>query len=446
MKRILILFLTASTLLFCSAKSKSYENSNDGDTGANTTKTYSLKDYQEDFNQMVMLLQKEHPQPYAFIDKDAFTKLVDEQYNKITETTTLTNFIWICQELVAAIRDGHCEVWSKNLYNVPNSMIFPMNVLYVGDQLYVIDPKNNSDKLTAGDEILSINGVDVKKIRAEMFKHISVDGFNESAQHERANALFRPYSFMYFNSPSSYTISVLKNGKADKVMLSEAKNLAPTKTFLDNCDNKLCFETNTENNTAIITIRSFAYYQDRLPIFKSFIDSSFQYINDNEIQNLIIDLRNNDGGDPYCGSYLLQHIATKPYVYFNKKTKVYKELKKPIEPSPNRSKNKPYILINGLCFSTTGHFCAIVKENNFGIFIGEITAGTYTCNDNSKVFTLENTKVACKIARNTFCTTVSTLTNKNGVIPDHYVIPTIDDFLNNTDPVLDFTMKLIEKE
>ncbi|MEN8251567.1 MAG: S41 family peptidase [Bacteroidota bacterium] len=446
MKRFLILFLTASTLLFCSAKSKSNENSNDGDTGANTTKTYSLEDYQEDFNQMVKLLLKEHPQPYAFIDKDTFDKLVNKQYNKITETTSLAKFIWICQELVAAIKCGHCEVWSKELYNVPNSMVFPMNVIYVGKQLYIIDPKNNSDKLAPGDEILSINGVNVKTLRDEMFKHISVDGFNESAKQERANALFRPYSSMFFDSPSSYKISVLKNGKVEEIILRETKKLARSKTFLDNCDNQLCFDTNSEHNTAIITIRSFAYYKDRFPIFKSFIDSSFQYINDNQIQDLIIDLRNNVGGDPYCGSYLLQHIATKPYIYFNKQTKGYKELKKPIQPSPSKYKNKPYILINGLCFSTTGHFCAIVKENNFGIFIGDTTAGTYTCNDNSKIFTLENTKVSCKVARNTFSTTVSTLTNKHGIIPDHYVIPTIDDFLNNTDPVLKFTWELIEKE
>jgi hypothetical protein len=445
MKNYLILFLTIFTLLSCTQKSNSIEGANNSST-PEISKIYPLKEYQEDFNEMVELLLKNHPQPYAFISKDSLKSLIHVQYNKITEATTLAKFIWICQKVVAAVRCGHSEVWSHDINNVPKTLVFPMNVRYVGSKLYIIDPKNNLNKLSVGDEVLTINGVKVKTLREEIFKHLSSDGYNESHKHERANLLFKPYSSMFFDFPTSYKVSVRKNGKVEEIDLEEAENRDHSKTFLDNCKNQLCFDTNLENNTAIITIRSFAYYKKRLPIFKSFIDSCFQHINENQIQNLIIDLRNNGGGDPFCGSYLLQHIATKPYVYFNKEAKWYRELKKPIQPNPNRFKNKPFILTNGLCFSTTGHFCSIVKENNFGIFIGDNTGTTYTCNDNIKIYTLKNTKVLCKVARNTYSTTVSTLTNKYGIIPDHSVIPNIDNFLNNTDTVLNYTFQLIEKK
>ena len=230
------------------------------------------------------------------------------------------------------------------------------------------------------------------------------------------------------------------------IKLIEAENLEPTKTFLDDCENNLCYDTNLESNTAIITIRSFSYYGKKIEIFKSFIDSSFQHIKENKIQNLIIDLRNNGGGEPVCSSYLLQHIANKPYTYFHKDVKGYRKLKKTIQPNPIGFNNKPYILINGKCFSTTNHFCSLVKENNFGIFIGYETGGTYTCNDYSKFFTLENTKLTFRVASRICKTTATTLTNKHGIIPDHYVIPGIDDILNNTDTVLNYTLELIEKD
>ena len=446
MKKYAFLILAIYTLLSCNAKPKSNIENSNSDTIIQVTKTYPLSDYQEDFNQMVKLLLKKHPQPYAFIDKDSLNTLIEEQYNKITETTSFAQFIWICQKVVTAIRCGHTQVWSHDLNNVPKSMVFPMNVMYVDSQLYIIDPKNNSDKLSAGDEILTINGVKAKKLKEEIYSHLSSDGFNETNLHEETNFLFKPFSSMFFNYPTSYNVSVLKNGEVMEINLKEAENPADSKTFLDNCENQLCFDTNTENKTAIITIRSFGYYKKRFPIFKSFIDSCFQHINENQISNLIIDLRNNSGGDLFCSSYLLEHIATKPYRFLNKDAKWCWKLKRLIQPNPNRFKKKPYILINGRCFSATGHFCSLVKENKFGIFIGDNTGGTYTCNDNSKIYTLKNTKVIFKVARNTYSTTASSLTNKHGITPDHYVIPSIDDYLNNRDTVLNYTFQLIAKK
>ncbi|MDH5399599.1 MAG: S41 family peptidase, partial [Cyclobacteriaceae bacterium] len=169
-------------------------------------------------------------------------------------------------------------------------------------------------------------------------------------------------------------------------------------------------------------------------------------INDSKTENLIIDLRNNGGGDPYAGSYLMQYIANKPFSYFHQDVRMYSALKKTIQPKPNRFKSKPYILTNGYCFSTTGHFSSIVRENNFGIFVGDETGATYTCNDNSKGITLKNTKLSINLPRNTYYTTASTLTNEHGIIPDHYVLPDIKSILSNTDTVLNYTLKRIENE
>jgi C-terminal processing protease CtpA/Prc len=325
-------------------------------------------------------------------------------------------------------------------------MVFPMNVRYVGSKLYIMDPKNNANRLSTGDEILTINGVDVETLRKEIFKHLPSDGYNETNKKENVNVYFIYMCAMFYDFPTSFNVTVKHNEKIEEIKLVEAENLDPTKTFLDNCENNLCFDTDMGSNTAIITIRSFGYYKKHFSIFKSFVDDCFQQINENNIQHLIIDLRNNGGGDPFCGSYLLQYIANKPYTYFHKSVKWYGKLKKPIQPNPNRFKNKPYILVNGKCFSTTGHFCSLAKENNFGTLIGDETGATYTCNDFSKFYTLENTKLTFRVATRIVKTTAITLSNKHGIIPDHYIVPDIDNFLNNTDTVLNYTLRLIEKE
>lgn len=446
MKKYIILLLTAFMLLIFSQESSAKTCAAENDTIKSIFQTLPLKEYQQDFNKMVDLLLETHPQPNAFTSKDSIENLINIQYHKINDSTTLGRFLWICQEVVAAVNCGHTWIWSYDLNNLPKSVGFPLNVKYVGSKLYIIDAKNNSNRVSAGNEILTINGVKVETLQKEIFKHLPSDGFNESNKHENTNLLFSSFCAMYFDFPTSYTVSVHKDRKTDEIKLEEGENFEPTKTFLDDCENRLCFDTNVESNTAIITIRSFAYYGKDLPIFKSFIDSCFNQIKENEIENLIIDLRNNGGGDPFCGSYLIQYIADKSYTYFHKDVWVHANLKKTIHPIANGFKNKPYILTNGLCFSTTGHFCSIVKENNFGILIGDETGGTYTCNDNSKIHTLENTKLLLKVARSTYYTSASTFTNKQGIIPDYYVIPGIDDILINSDTVLNYTLKLIEKE
>ncbi|NOQ28201.1 MAG: hypothetical protein GQ564_22795 [Bacteroidales bacterium] len=446
MRKNLILLLAAFIFLSCFQKSSASDLTGDSITTDGIHKIYALKDYQQDFEKMLEILVKTHPQPYAFISEDSLKTLINLQYDKITDSTTIGEFLWICKSVVTAINCGHTNIWLPAKFgDVPKSLLFPIKVKYVDSKLYIIEAKNNSDKLSNGNEILKINGVKVDVLREEIFQHLNSDGFNESSKHEKTNLYFYWFCSMFFDFPTSYTVTVEQNGKLEEIKLKEAEDLERKKTFLDACENRLCFDLNIESNTAIITIRSFGYYKKNFKIFKSFVDSCFYEIKENKIQNLVIDLRNNSGGDPFCGSYLLQHIANKSFTYFHKDVKINHGLKKTIQPNSNGFTNKPYILINGVCSSTTGHFCSIVKENNFGIFVGDETGATYTCNDNSKNFTLENTKLVMRVARRTYYTSATSLTNKHGIIPDYSVIPNIDNILNNTDTVLNYTVKLIEE-
>lgn len=438
------IFLIIIISLLCIQKSNAYANS--GDSISSVKKILPLKEYQDDFDQMLKTLLKQHPQPYAFISKDSLKSLAKCQYDKITDSTTVGEFLWLCSPVVAAIKCGHTAIWSPDLWSLPGSCYFPMYVKYVGSKLYVIDAGKNSDKLFEGEEILTINGVKAEDFRKEVFQHIPTDGIHESRKHEYLNLNLNWLCPIYFGFQTSYSITIERDGEIKEIVLKESKDYKFKSSFLDACENQLCFNVNKKSNTAVVTIRSFAFYGDKLPIFKSFIDSCFNQIKENKVDNLIIDLRNNGGGDPFCGSYLVQYIANKPFTYFHKDIKGYPELKKVIQPKSNGFKKKPYILINGLCFSTTGHFCSIIKENDFGFFVGTETGGTYTCNDNGKNFTLKNTKLILRTARNTYKTSATSLTNRSGIIPDYPVTLSIEDFLNNTDAVLNYSLKLIEEE
>ena len=66
--------------------------------------------------------------------------------------------------------------------------------------------------------------------------------------------------------------------------------------------------------TAVITIRSFVMREN--DNYYEFLKSSFNQIDSLNIQNLIVDVRGNDGGHPDHSIDLLRYLMDKDFVYF----------------------------------------------------------------------------------------------------------------------------------
>ncbi len=199
------------------------------------------------------------------------------------------------------------------------------------------------------------------------------------------------------------------------------------------------------NNTGILTIRSFSFY-DSVAGFRHFIDSFFVKVKQQHIHSVILDLRDNNGGDPFCSSYLLDYLARTPVIYYSESYGNYEELAKPIPLAADHFEGNLYILINGNCFSSTGHLCALMKYYHLGKFIGSETDGTYTCNDNSAVITLNNTGIQLRIARNSFSVAVKGIPRFRGIQPDFPMETTLEDRISGRDSAKLFAMGLIKNE
>ena len=120
------------------------------------------------------------------------------------------------------------------------------------------------------------------------------------------------------------------------------------------------------------------------------------------------------------------------------------ELSKPIKQADNHFSGELIILIDGSNFSTTGHFCSLVKYHEQGTFIGIETGSTYTCNAAVRVIPLKNTRIGLKIATGSFAAAVNGFPKDRGIIPDHIVETKLKDLKSGKDTVLDYALELIE--
>jgi len=418
------------------------------------SKVYTKKDYIADLEQLGQKLLAVHPHPFKFITQDQFWKNIEGKKSLITEKTTYAEFAWHCNAIIASIGCSHTASSAmQNDYHefsiLPVEKSFPLQVRWINKQLFVVNPMNNADKVKVKDEILSINGIEIKKLISDIYDHIAAQAHIQTYKNHYFNTYFAALIPYALGLPNTFEIVV--KGNTPSIKLDKAQKMA-TELYdpsVNTCNKDLCLEI-LDGETAILTISSFNYYEwDSYPSFKAFVDSSMNVINSKKIKNLVIDVRYNRGGSQYPSIYLLQHLMDKSFTYYSKaefegKTeKMYGE--EIIYPLENRFKGKVYFLIDGNGNSTTGHFMSLVKAYDLGTIVGEELGSNQFCTAGQTLCRLKNTKLVISVANNTHISTATKLPDEMGIHPNLFVSQSIDDYLNKVDAVKNYTLKLIRK-
>lgn len=416
-------------------------------------RVFTAEAYKADLDQLGNTLIKVHPNALKFISREAFLKNIEEQKALITDQTTYGEFAWHCSEIIANVHCSHTNMGSFYTENamLPPALKFPLQTRWVNDQLFVVNPLNNAAQVGVKAEILRINGVAVSKIISDAYKHIPSQGYIKTTKKHVFNRWSSGMIPFALGFPETYNI-VVKGAEAP-IVLNKAETVR--EPFRDAsikpaCDDNLCFEVLDDNQTAILTISTFNYYQwNDLGVFINFIDSSFAAINQKGIKNLIIDVRFNGGGSQHASIHLLKYLVDKPFIYYSnaqfegKTAKIDGE--ELITPFEHRFRGKCYFMIDGNGNSTTGHFMSLVKVFNLGTIVGEELGSNQFCSAGQKICRLSNTKLEYYVANNTHESTATTLPDEVGILPDHAVTQSIDDYLNKVDAVKVYTIQLIQK-
>jgi len=408
---------------------------------------YSVEDLQADYIQFRNFIEDSHPKLYQFTSKSDFDAVFEAQYGKINHPMTIQEFYTILIPLVVKVGCGHTSLWSPDGYwdRAPDRM-FPLGVYARDDRLFVIHSYEQESSVDRGSEILSINGLPAEEVVNHMLDNIWSDGFILTKRYQRLNDVF-PYLYaLLYGFPTEFELVFKKDGKQKKMEMRPLQRtwIAEYRDSVYSHRPDLKMEQLNER-TALLTIRTFGYY-DNVKGFHQFIDSSFQVISDHHIQNLIIDMRGNDGGDPFCSTHLLRYLQKEPIVYFREPYGKYAPFNKPLPKINNHFTGNQYYLIDGMCMSTTGHLTSLLRYHNLGTFIGEETGATYTCNDASHDLVLNYSGFRVNCPRGTFATAVEGFPLNQGILPDHPVSPTIEDLIDKRDAVLGYALELIESE
>ncbi|WP_194778350.1 S41 family peptidase [Pararhodonellum marinum] len=137
--------------------------------------------------------------------------------------------------------------------------------------------------------------------------------------------------------------------------------------------------------------------------FAKFLKDTFKTLADKKIKTLIIDLRDNGGGNFMFGEMLLDYLTDMPYTIHQKYQydmlgkKVNPKMVNPIRPKSqkNRFSGDLFFLTSAYTYSSAATIVAAVKYNGLGKIVGQPIGQPYSGFIDMMTFQLPHSKLVC---------------------------------------------------
>ncbi len=487
MRRLLILFVLP-LFLSCSV-SKNY----------NPNKKYSKETLREDYTFLRNVLEKKHPSLYWYTPKDSMDYYFNEGYDAIADSMTELQFGWkIIAPLTATIHCGHTSFsmskgWNKFIKNkkIPS---FSLYLKIWGDTMVVVNNLNSNDSLIKrGMIITSINGIKSGDMIDRMFDYMVEDGYSDKVNYIRLSASFPYFHRNIFGLYKTYNVGYIDStGKEKNIVLPyyapPSDSLGKQKKTVPGIkEKKITKREKLENirsltidtSAAVMTINTFS--KARL---HHFFKKSFRQIRMKKIDNLIVDIRANGGGDINNYVLLTKFLRNSPFKVADTAyavSKTFRPYTKYISSGffdnlgllfvtrkqkdgnyhfrywerhtfklkrKNHFEGKIYVLTNGLTFSASSLFCNAMKGQDNVTLVGEETGGGWYGNSGIMIpdITLPRTRLRVRLPFFRLVQYNHIPVKGTGVIPDIYIGSNLKDVINREDSKLEKVRKMIAGE
>ncbi|PWN70570.1 peptidase S41 [Chryseobacterium phosphatilyticum] len=431
---------------------------------------FSKKTVEQDFDFLYHSLQDTHYNLYAYQDKQAYDRLFYSLKSGIKDSMSFIETVSLYQNLTSFSNTGHCEIdfpaGSYIQYAQEGGTLFPLELAFENNRTFIRKNFSSNNKAAIGDQLLSIDKVPVRDLIKKVYPLISA----ERSYFKNAKIEFWSFPRLWFQhyGKKNFWDLEIKNNK--------------NQIFITRLNSISVMEYEEKRNGEILNPQKIlkfygktAYLKpgflssadpDGLYLFKKYIDSTFDKIRNNQTRNLIIDLRNNPGGDNDYSDYLISYFASKPFKWYSrfsiKTSAILKDYTKksndtlssfaqtilkgkdgdiipvdlpaqqPMEQS-KRFKGKIYILINRQTYSMAAVSAALIQDYKFGTIVGEETGDTPTLYASQFSFQLPETKINVKVPKG-YIIRPDGDEHLKGVVPD---IAITDHLLDDHDEIVE---------
>ena len=453
---------------------------------------------QQDVRLLKVILEENHPGLYWYTPKDTIDIYFNKTIASITDSLTELQFRNKVSWTIKKIRCGHTQVrFSKaytDYFNGKRLPQFPLQLKAWNDSLVVLNNFLKDSFITRGTVITSINGRPNTSLLDSMYSLIGGDGYTNAFQEQLVSFYFPQYykstygindafSFAYIDSlnnkkqikipyfkPLSDSLEKLRMAAFPKLSKRERKKLRIL--------SQRNLQLDTIRQTAFMNLNTFS--EGKL---QSFFKKSFKTIKKSGFKNVVIDVRQNSGGNIFSSIRLLQYLKNEPFTIADSITAIDRKFKYRQHMHPwfiywlslhlsgrkdanglihfryfERHQFYPkkkdhfngniYVLTGGYTFSAASMMATHLKGQHNITIVGEETGGSAYGNTavHLPVVTLPNSKLRVVLPLYKMVFNHNKPHNGRGVIPDVQVLPSSTSIRLGLDAKMEKVKQLISQK
>jgi tetratricopeptide (TPR) repeat protein len=408
----------------------------------NATVKLTAADWQHDLKILQSVVHSEYPFLFKKIKAEEFDKSVEKLYTdipKLKEHEILAGFA----RIVSSFQYGHTSLsWRESpvKYHVA-----PVNFYWFSDGMYV----EGADKKYAdivGARLINVEGMPVKEAMKavrplvpvendQYFKAYGLDMLNipEALHAQKVSKELKQsvtYTFEKDGKKFDKTIDAIQSfrlprdygfAKTNESWMS-ARDQSATPNYLKNIDKNFYYEYLPASKT--MYVRQSQVLDDKSETIQAFYKKVFEFVDNNEVEKLVIDVRLNGGGNNYKNKPVVTGIIE------------------------NRKINKPgklFVIIGRRTFSACQNLVNEFSNYTNALFVGEPTAENVNFYGDNRRIDLPKTKLPVFLSF-AWWQDKPQWENADWLAPQLAVDMSFEDYKTNKDPVLDVCLNFSDKD
>ncbi len=442
---------------------------------AQLSSRFSKEQVLSDLKSLRSSLEEAHYDMYVYTPRKTIDSIYQELSSSVKEDSlSLLETTNLLQRLTSAVNNGHTEIFfpiqSYLTYAEGGGTIFPIEIAFENDRALIRKNWSDIPELEPGTEIISIDEMSISELLENIHPQVSA----ERNYFKNAKIEFYSIPRMYwqvFGEKENFSVEARIDGKIKKYQVNAVKvfeGYEGKRSEVLNASMQLKFV----DGVAYLNPGDLFGDEDK---YRKFIDSSFAAIQESKASNLIIDLRNNQGGNDSFGDYMVSYIADKPFQWssdFTLKTssflkdnirktrdttsafwssalthedgEIYPYEFEPFQPQPveKRFEGKVYVLVNRQSHSQSTVTASQIQDYGFGTIVGEETGEFPTLYASVFKFQLPETGIEVQVSKG-YMVRVNGSREARGLVPDIFIQ---DHLLDEQDEILEGLLEKINAD